>query len=525
MDLDNLKVTIVLDSFKEDMFNGTKLDFWKSNTGKSLYKLVTAPRAGMGLSFENVDIAFAYPQIPDKDRNGTYKPVSLTKFRPFAEKLQAKLTTEKPDLVIGFGKLAHKGMVYSPDKTDFAMGKETVTDDIVHYTQNGVDSYYAYMPSLAKSSKLMSIPEKDKMVILLRQIKRFLKLGAKGLEPEEGEYEYFTDFEDVKNLFENILPKQKIVACDFETNTLKTWLPGARMIMFSCSWKDKQGVSIPLDHMDEHPWTEEQNKQIFEWIGNLISSKQYKVFHNAQFDIRAMFDQPKFKCDHAVNVLDTMIFYYIGYSEERSAQKGLKFLAKKYTDLGDYEKPRDEYFAKMQKNRYDYWYKAEEERLAKEAEETGKKPKKPKKSDYVPRVNEVDGSNMNFEWLPLSVIAKYASQDTNVTLKLFHIFAKTIKKNPKWVNLCYNFYPKLVDTICYMEHVGAHFDTDKATGEYHEAYQNMKDKLVDEMYAKVPEIKEYEQHRLDQLAQREQIKKIKPADRTPEQEEIGRAHV
>ncbi len=520
MDLDNIKVLVVIDCFKRDMFDGGRLDFWKSKTGKNLYSLVTKPKAGMGLDFSQVDVTFAYPQLQELDRNKTPKNVSLGKLKPFYEKLQTKIKTDKPDLVIGFGVMANKGMVYSPDKTNFALGKESKSEDIVHYTQGGVDSYYAFMPSLEKPSVAMTMPDKDKMTVLMRQVKRFIKQGPKGLEPDLGEYEYFTDFEDVRNLFENVLPKQKIVACDFETNTLQTWLPGARMIMFSCSWKDHQGVSIPLDHKDEHPWTEEQNKQIFEWIGKLVSSKQWKVFHNAQFDIRAVFDQPKFKCDHAVNVLDTMIFYYVGYTESKYVSRGLKFLAKKYTDLGDYEKPRDEYFAKMQENRYNYWYKAQEEKNAKEAEENGKKPKKVRKSDYQPPVNEVDGSNMNFEWLPLSILAPYASIDTDATYRLISIFSKRIATRKKWINLCYSYYPKLVDAICYMEHCGAYFDSETSKTVYHDAYQNMKDKLIDQMYTEVPEIKEYEQHRLNLIAQREQIKKIPTKERTEEQKQF-----
>ena len=519
MDLENPKVLVVLDTFKKEFFNneGT-LDFFGSKVGKNLYKIITAPRSGLGLSFENINITFAYPQIQEVDRNNAPKPVSLAKFKPFAEKLQSKIKKDKPDLVIGFGKLAGKGMIYSPDKTNYAMEREAKSDDVFKYSENGIDSYYAFMPSLASNSSMMSIPEKDKMIILMNQLKRFLKSGPKGLEPDLGEYEIFTDFSDVKNLFENILPKQKIVACDFETNTLQTWLPGARMITFSCSWKDHQGVAIPLDHKDEHPWNKEQHDQIFKWIVELVERNQFKVFHNAQFDIRAMMDI--MGLEYATKVLDTMIFYYIGYSEERSAKKGLKFLSKKYLTLGDYEKPRDEYFAKMQENRYNYWYKAQEEKNAKEAEENGKKPKKVKKSDYQPLVNEVDGSNMNFEWLPLKILLPYAATDTDATLRLFHIFAKKILKNKKWTNLCYTFYPKLVDAICYMEHTGAHFDTEKATGEYHNAYQNMKDKLIDQMYTEVPEIKEYEQHRLNLIAQREQIKKIPTKERTEEQKQF-----
>lgn len=519
----NKNILIVIDYFRPDMFTNAntspKLDFFNSLEGKILYQFITKPRKGLGISFDKVSLTFAYPRVPSVNPNtDTFKPISATALKPYAKRLQEKIKQDSPDLVIGFGKTAHRAMAYSPNKSEYVIAKETNTDDVRHYKTKDYDIYHAYMPSLTKSTG-MSIPAKDRFAILKNEIKRYLAKGPKGLEPELGEYEYFDNFSDVKNLFENILPKQKVVACDFETNTLKTWLPGAKAIMFSCSWKEHQGVSIPLDHKSApNLWTKDQHNQIFKWITDLVSSKQFKIFHNSSFDIRMMMDIMGLQ--QATNVLDTMIFYYIAYSEEQLAKKGLKFLSKKYLTLGDYEKPRDKYFSEMQKHRYDYWYKAEKERLEKEAEETGKKVKLPKKKDYQKPINEVDGSDMNFEWLPLKILAPYASADTDATLQLFHIFAKPVLKNKKWTNLCYRWYPKLIDALCYMEHTGLHFDTKRAKTTYLEAYTKMKDELIDQMYQEVPEIKEYEQNNLDILIRREQVKKTKPKDRTPEQKEL-----
>lgn len=491
-----------------------KLNFFKSTTGKVLNAFLTKPRSGLGLDWSEVDMKFAYPKVP-KIKNDTYVEPTKEELLPFVNELQDYIRETQPSLVIGFGAVANLAIVFDKHKSMFANKRNISTFDVHEYKFGDFKTHVSFMPALTKAYN-MSIPDKDKLVIERRLVKRFLKGGAKALEPQLGEYEYFTDYSDVENLFTNILPKQKMVACDFETNTLQTWLPGAKAIMFSCSWKEHQGVAIPLDHKDyPNLWTKEQHDQIFKWIVDLVSSKQYKVLHNSAFDIRMMMDIMGLQ--QARNCLDTLVMYYVAYTEEKQAQKGLKHLAYKYTDMGGYENDRDAYFDNMMKNRYDYWYKAETERLEKEAQEKGTKPKKPKKSDYKPPINEVDGTKTSFEWLPLKIIYPYAAADTDVTLQLLHQFTKKVDKNPKWQKLCYWWYPLLLDTLCYMEHTGLYIDLDKDK-EYREAYHKIQDDLVDKMYSAVPEIQTFEKERLKQVAQRKQLmKETKPKDRTKEQ--------
>lgn len=516
------KMLVVIDHFRPEMFEGTTFKFFnsKNKMASSLYNLITKPRAGFGLEFSDVDLTFAYPQIPKWNKiTRAYQAPSKAALAPYFKKVQDYVQQTKPDLILTFGTMAACSLLVN-DEISYSKATKLVNlNDIVKHTYpNGHIAYHAYYPSLM-SSKYMSIMNQDKTIILTNQVKQFLKNGAEGLKPEYGEYQYLTKYEDVKKLFTEILPKQKLIACDFETNTLKTWLKGAKAIMFSCSWKAHQGISIPLDHKKApNLWTPEQHQQIFKWIVDLVSNKQFKVFHNSLFDIRMMMDI--MGLEHAQNVLDTMIFYYIGYSEEQEARKGLKFLSRKYLTLGDYEKDRDVYFENLKKSWYDTWYKQEEGRLAKEAEEKGIKPKAVTKSKYQPPRNELDGSDMNFEWLPLDIIAPYASADTDATIQLFHIFAKRIRKNDKWTDLCYRFYPRLIDTLCYITHTGFHFDTTKCQVDYKKFYNQLKDELIKEMYSEVPEIEEYESERFKRLEKRTRIRDIPKAKRTPEQQKF-----
>ena len=506
------------DMFVKDQNNNYKFNLLASGVGKTLAWVVLKQ---WKLDFKDISIRFLYPKVPNI-KKGSYAKIQAEELRPYIDKLKKDIFDLNPPLIISYGILIKDSLVdkrsniakYDLQKVDYTYQGKTIS--IV----TSFNSSLALYKNLGLSTKI-------DIGIENRFIKRFIKGGydLKALEPKMGKYEHIKDFGRVKEVFEKEIPKHKIVAFDFETNTLDVWREGAKAILVSISWKEHQGITIPISHK-KYPnlWTKEQYNSLIKYILNLVSSKQWVVMHNGMYDIYMLMKIYGLK--RAVNIVDTLIMYYIGYHEivldknNKPVLRNLKQLAYEFTDMGGYENSRDIYFSNLKKQWYEDWYKKETIRLEEQAKKEHKKPKLLRKSDYKEPVNEIDGGDINFEWLPLEIIEPYAAADTDVTLQLFHIFVKRIKSNPKWINLIFNFYPKLEDVVCHMQAVGVKMDR-KLLKEYEDIYSKYRNSLIESMKTQVPEIKDFEKERLDLLNKRSKIMaNYKPKDRSDEQKKF-----
>lgn len=502
------KVLIILDHYDSDMFkvNGRQVtsDFKHSAVGKILVnRVLNHPQTGLDTKGCKLDLQFFYPKVVAPNQAGIVPKPHVAELRKAYDNLTSYIKEHQPDLVVCYGGW-FKGEVKK------AFKKVDLSQALVALNIDGYQTQYSFNPSL-KQQSLLGTYEKDTLMINQRLINRYLKHGIEGLKPQFGKYQLLTDFNEVKHIFNDILPTRQIVAVDFETNTLQTYLKGAKAIMISLSWKEHQGVSIPINHrLAPNLWTPEQFKELIKMIKELIMRDQYKVFHNGMYDIRMLMDV--YGLPYATKCVDTMLMYYELYNENQGVQRGLKHLAAKYTDMAGYEDERDQAFADYLAKDYQKWYDTEMQKY-----EAGDIKKKPLKSHYKPPVNPVDGSSIDFEWLPMEVVYKYASADTDVTMQLYHLFSKRIKRHKKWKDLIFRFYPTMEDTLAYMEHTGFQIDKPKLE-KYREHFTKDMDNLVTEMYDTVPEIQQYEQEHLKLLQEREKIKLIKKADRTPEQQ-------
>lgn len=471
--------------------------FGDTPIGKNLIKLLGSKRIGLGLTPKDFTVKFLSNMIPKKNfKTGAYFPPSVKSIQEGLEKINEYVVQNNIDLVLTFGATVRNKIVGSSSSA-YKLDEHTFK-----YNEQEHTARVACYPALQNPSSYTA-NEKNNILILTRLARRYLA-GDTELKPILGKYEYVNSFDRVKDIFENVLPKYPIIAVDFETNALQTYRDGAKALCVSLSWKEGQGVTIPMYHKDEHCFTEEQKAKIVEYIKELLEREQPKVFHNANYDIAMLMNI--YGVEHVTNVYDTLIMYYICTDESPTTSKTLKHLASVYTDMTDYEQDRDIALTKYLNDDKKHWI-----------EEQEKQGKKVRVSQYKPPVNEIDGGSSDFEWLPMDILAPYASADTDATLRLYHIFKKKIDKNKQWKKLAYFFYPKLLDTLTYMESTGIQLDRDKAH-EYQEAYSKMLNDTMDTIYKTTPEIKELEQQRLDMIEQRAQLMaSVKPADRTDEQ--------
>jgi len=187
----------------------------------------------------------------------------------------------------------------------------------------------------------------------------------RGITTEEEAINYLVSIRNDKSI--------RFVTCDTETTAL--YPRDGYVLGISMSHKPQQGVYISSECITD---------EIEILLQDIFDSKMI-VFHNAKFDLKMLeyhfgFTFPK--------VSDTMLMHYI--LDESKGTHGLKFLALKYTEYGDYDKDLDNF-----RNQY-----CKEHRIL--------------KGDFT------------YDLIPFDILSKYAAIDTAVTYDLYQLFVKKI---------------------------------------------------------------------------------------------------
>lgn len=171
----------------------------------------------------------------------------------------------------------------------------------------------------------------------------------------------------------------------WDTETTCLYPRDGYVLGLSMSYKSKHGAYISTDCLDE---------QCMDMLERIIQ-KYSAVFHNMKFDIKMIEYHLGLKFDRS-KVHDTMVMHYC---LDENDGHGLKPLALKYTDYGDYDTELDEF-----------------------------------KRAYCARTG-VSTDDFTYDLIPFDVISKYAAIDTAVTFDLFHKFWPVIQRNQKLYNL------------------------------------------------------------------------------------------
>jgi DNA polymerase I-like protein with 3'-5' exonuclease and polymerase domains len=202
--------------------------------------------------------------------------------------------------------------------------------------------------------------------------------------PTTGDFAGIDNTDQAKAYLQEILTNaQGYVAWDTETTAL--YPRDGYVLGVSLTYKAKQGRYITTDCMDE------ECIQLLQQIANEFET----IFHNMKFDYKMI----KYHLDIDFNrakVHDTMVMHY---ALDETDSHGLKQLALKYTDYGDYDSALDEF-----------------------------------KRDYCSQ-HGILQENFSYDLIPFDIISEYASIDTAVTYELFHKFWPILQANQKlwWV--------------------------------------------------------------------------------------------
>jgi DNA polymerase I-like protein with 3'-5' exonuclease and polymerase domains len=195
-----------------------------------------------------------------------------------------------------------------------------------------------------------------------------------------GDYAGIQDTAEAKRYLREILDNaQGYVAWDTETTAL--YPRDGYVLGLSLTYKTHQGRYIETDCLDE----------LCIALLQKIANTFHPVFHNMKFDFKMIkyhlgIDFPRDR------VHDTMVMHYV---LDETDSHGLKPLALKYTDYGDYDTPLDEY-----------------------------------KKAYCAQHGMLQEA-FTYDLIPFDVISEYASIDTAVTFDLFHKFWPIVQANAK----------------------------------------------------------------------------------------------
>ena len=201
------------------------------------------------------------------------------------------------------------------------------------------------------------------------------------------------------------------VAWDTETTCL--YPRDGYVLGLSISYAAKQGAYISTDCLDD---------ECMELLEKIIT-KYWAVFHNMKFDIKMIEYHLGLKFDRS-RVHDTMLMHY---ALDENDSHGLKPLALKYTDYGDYDSELDAF-----------------------------------KKSYCAS-NGVSVDDFTYDLIPFDVLAKYAAIDTAVTITLFHKFWPAIQKNLKILWVYNNLLVPGTLFLMDMEEVGIPIDRERMT--------------------------------------------------------------
>jgi DNA polymerase I-like protein with 3'-5' exonuclease and polymerase domains len=247
---------------------------------------------------------------------------------------------------------------------------------------NGVFVEKKYLPIMHPNIILIKPQIEDDIKKAFNQIPKLLSGENLGVEIEKDYCFVETEqqFQNYKHQFE----EAPVIVADIETTSVS---PFTGIILgVALSTRPHQGIYVSAEIVQKHK----------NWFHNLFKSKKV-IFHNAKFDMGFMaheygFEFPDFE--------DTMLLHYC--LEESVGTHGLKPLAMRFTDLGDYERDLDEY-----------------------------------KKTWA-RKNKVKLEDFNYGMLPSDILAPYACKDADATFQLFSKFMPLVDKSPEFTKLYRN---------------------------------------------------------------------------------------
>jgi len=368
-------------------------------------------------------------KAPNRTRYQEYFPFEFDHFHmsevPITKLLKKDVTlqfdAEPYDLVVLVGAEAAKEYAKVTSVTNYA--GQLVNDKFVCITNPAM---LAFKPE-----------GKPDFQRALDKILKYYNDEAKG--PVSGDFAGIDSTAAATKYLQEVLENAEgYVAWDTETTAL--YPRDGFVLGLSITYKSNQGRYIITDCLDE------RCMELLQQIADRFTT----VFHNMKFDYKMIGYHLGIRFDRS-RVHDTMVMHYV---LDETDSHGLKQLALKYTDYGDYDSELDEF-----------------------------------KREYC-KTNGILQEDFTYDLIPFDIISRYASIDTAVTLELFHKFWPVVQKNDK---LCSVYTDILIPGTLFlmdMEEVGIPISRERMTAA--DSYLSEQIQLAKEALYAYPEVQQYE---------------------------------
>lgn len=226
----------------------------------------------------------------------------------------------------------------------------------------------AFKPEAAKSFE-----------VAVTRASRFI--SGEWVPPSGGDYIGIQDEAEAIAYIQSCLNDLSISVMAIDTEDSSLYPRDGFVLGVSLSHRTEQGVYI-----DANVCTD----VVISLIQQLIDNKKI-VMHNAKFDIKWL--NYHFGLIFPPDVEDTMLLHYC--LDETQGTHGLKALALKYTNLGDYDKDLDKF-----------------------------------KKDYC-KLHKMKQADFSYDLIPFDIMYPYAAMDTAATLELYFKFKPIIERSPQ----------------------------------------------------------------------------------------------
>lgn len=271
---------------------------------------------------------------------------------------------------------------------------------------NGVFIEKKYLPIMHPNITIIKPQMEDEIQRAFAQIPKLLE--GEDLKTHEKDYCFIETAEQFTK-YKQELEDATTLVVDIETTSVS---PHTGVILgVAVSTRAHQGLYVSIDIVTA-------NKQ---WFHDLFKNRKC-IFHNSKFDTNFMetelgFEFPDYE--------DTMLLHYC--LEEAVGTHGLKPLALRFTDLGDYERELDDY-----------------------------------KKSWA-RKNKVKLADFNYGMLPSDILAPYACKDADATFQLYLKFWPLVNKSEEFLGLYRNILMPATHAMKRLEKNGGPIDIDQVT--------------------------------------------------------------
>lgn len=377
--------------------------------------------------------------------------------------LLAEIQVIDPDIIVPTGKISLKYILNRVDITN-ARGKafEVEVSERKRIVLPMIHPRHALKKPIYKS-------------LIKKDAETLAELVRDGLkEVSEIDYKKLETAEAAIDEIDRMEHEAEWICFDLETTGLSPFEDTSKIVCISLTDKTHAGYVIPLYHHESPIVGKDLEKVVKRLKSFLENPRLKKIAHNGKFDIKWLDASLGIKV--ANFCFDTMLAHYLCISEEQGTQ-GLKGLAWEFTDMGGYDNALDEF-------------------------------KKTLPADV----------RNNYDYIPWNILSDYAVADVDCSLRLWEIFYPKIQKNRKWSVLMSDFLMPASYALKKLEIDGITM-SDDTIKEFSEVYPAERDRIQKQLES-YPEVLEIERDRMAKFQLREEIKQIKKADRTPEQQRI-----